>query len=392
MPMNSVDLKSRISPPTKAPAPAFSDAGVKQPQDAKDSTASGETSFKDLLYNSNDNMARTRVAQKNGDLAKAAKTNEEFAKAMADQMNKENLRVPQNNLDKDAFLKLFITQMQNQDPLNPDKSSEMASQLAQFHGLEQMLNVNKNLEKMSTEQAVGRAVGLVDFVGKEVKLANGKVKIDGDRFTDSSFTLGGDSPHTSLEVRDAAGVLVATKDLGVQGAGEHQIEWDGKNSAGEKVPNGAYTFSITAKDYQDMDIPVSMSSTVKVTGVDLQDQGGSFFTEIGKVRITDVASVGVSAAKASTASDKKPGAPGAEDEAKAAKDGDDVTQETQPPAAVQPAAVTPSPKSEAPQPTAAQVPVPPQPRPEQFQTNEMITPTAATAGTAFEIPVPPSAG
>lgn len=386
MPMNSVDLKSRISPPAKAPPPPFSDATVKAQAEAKDSTEGGETSFRDLLYNSNDSMARTRVAQQNGDLSRTAKTNEEFAKAMQDQLNKDNVRVPQNNLDKDAFLKLFITQMQNQDPLNPDKSSEMASQLAQFHGLEQMLNVNKNLEKMSNEQAIGRAVGLVDFVGKDVKLANGKIKLEGERFTASNFTLGGDSPHTSLEVRDGAGVIVATKDLGVQGAGEHTIEWNGKNVAGEKLPNGAYTLSVVAKDYQDQDIPVSISTTVKVTGVDLQDQGGSFFTEIGKVRIVDVASVGAAEfAKDAAAKAKPPIEPAKGGEEPAGDEQQKVTEG-------QPVAAAPSAKSEAPQPTAAEAPPPPLPVPPQISTNQLITPTAATAGTAFEIPVPPSAG
>jgi len=50
---------------------------------------------------------RKRAAQKNGDGLQAAKTDAEFAKAMADKLNKENLRKPQNELDKDAFLKLF---------------------------------------------------------------------------------------------------------------------------------------------------------------------------------------------------------------------------------------------------------------------------------------------
>jgi flagellar basal-body rod modification protein FlgD len=392
MPMNSVDLKQRISPPSPTAAPSFSDLGVKTQGDAKDSTDVDRTSFKDLLYNSNDDMARTRAAQKNGDLAKAAKTDEEFAKAMQDKLNKENLRTPQNNLDKDAFLKLFITQMQNQDPLNPDKSSEMAAQLAQFHGLEQMLNVNKNLEKMSNEQAIGRAVGLVDFVGKDVKLANGKLKLDNGNLTDAYFDLGTDSPHTTMEVRDAAGVVVATKDLGMQSAGEHKVDWDGKNNSGEKVPNGAYTISVIAKDFQNNDVPVKLTSNVKVTGVDLQDAGGSFFTEIGRVRIADVASVGEAGFVKAAADQAKKGVEkpaaavdaAATDAARAAtSDEDAVKAEMQ--QAVQ------SPGSTAPQPAVQPVAAPAGPAPQQpgIATNSLLSPTSATPGTAFEIPVPP---
>ena len=48
------------------------------------------------------------------------------------------------------FLTLFTTQLKNQDPLKPDDAAQMAAQLAQFNGLEQMMNVNKNLEQMTS--------------------------------------------------------------------------------------------------------------------------------------------------------------------------------------------------------------------------------------------------
>ncbi len=52
-------------------------------------------------------------------------------------------------LGKDAFLKLLVTQMRYQDPLDPQDNSEYLSQLAQFSALEQMTNVSKGLEKVS---------------------------------------------------------------------------------------------------------------------------------------------------------------------------------------------------------------------------------------------------
>ena len=54
--------------------------------------------------------------------------------------------LPKKVLDKDAFLNLLITQLQNQDPLNPTDSVEFTAQLAQFSSLEQLSNVNDNLE------------------------------------------------------------------------------------------------------------------------------------------------------------------------------------------------------------------------------------------------------
>src|SRR5574344_3126344 len=53
-------------------------------------------------------------------------------------------------LNKDAFLQLLVTQMQYQDPLDPQDNSQYLSQLAQFSSLEQMTNVASALTGVST--------------------------------------------------------------------------------------------------------------------------------------------------------------------------------------------------------------------------------------------------
>jgi len=52
---------------------------------------------------------------------------------------------PSQQLDKNAFLKLLVTQMQSQDPLSPSDSTQFVSQMAQFSSLEQMQNLNDSL-------------------------------------------------------------------------------------------------------------------------------------------------------------------------------------------------------------------------------------------------------
>ena len=282
--------------PFESPATRdFSDAKVNAPDAAKavDGGAPDKASFRDILLNSNDDTARERVAQKNGDQLRMAKSDDEFAKMMAAKANQGVTRKPQNELDKDAFLKLFVTQMRNQDPMSPDNSSQMAAQLAQFHGLEQMMNVNKNLEKMQNDEALGRAVTLLNFVGKDIKLDNGKLMVEGGKVaTDASFKLDSESVKTVLEVRDGAGVVVASKDLGHVAPGETKLEWSGGNKNGKPLSDGAYTFSIQATDMQGQTLAAPVSSTLQVTGVDLHDGGGSFYTAVGKVGVREVASVG----------------------------------------------------------------------------------------------------
>jgi flagellar basal-body rod modification protein FlgD len=286
------DLQAKINPHKSTNNVSFSDAKVKTTEKAVDSNSGDKTSFKDLIMNSNDAAFYAREAQKNGSDLEGAKTDAEFAKMLSEKFNKENLRKPQNELDKDSFLKLFVTQLQNQDPLNPDDSAQMAAQLAQFQGLEQMLNVNKNLEKMQESDSTTRAVGLINFVGKDIKLDSGKIRLENGAISQALFRLDGESVNTTLEVRDSAGVVVHASDLGLKQTGEHLIEWNGLKNDGTKAAAGAYTISVLAKDMNGNDLPTKLTTTVKVTGVDLQDSGGSFYTDMGKVRISEISSVG----------------------------------------------------------------------------------------------------
>jgi flagellar basal-body rod modification protein FlgD len=77
-------------------------------------------------------------------------------------------RAVSNELDKDAFLKLLIAELSNQDPLNPMDDREFIAQMAQFSTLEQMTNMTKALEGMSSMEQYSA----VNYVGKEVYVAN----------------------------------------------------------------------------------------------------------------------------------------------------------------------------------------------------------------------------
>lgn len=96
-----------------------------------------------------------------------------------DYFNKQNMvngRKTSNQLGKDDFLKLLITQMQNQDPTEPVANTEFIAQMAQFSSLEQMTNMSSSFEKMAnyiTETTATSALG------KTVELNIGDATIRG---------------------------------------------------------------------------------------------------------------------------------------------------------------------------------------------------------------------
>jgi hypothetical protein len=75
--------------------------------------------------------------------------------------------------------------------------------------------------------------------------------------------------------------------------GEHNIKWSGKLKDGTAANSGIYNFAIVGKTTDGQDVSVPIKTKVKVTGIDLQSEGGSFFTEVGKIDVKDISSVGL---------------------------------------------------------------------------------------------------
>ena len=84
--------------------------------------------------------------------------------------------LPTQELDRDAFLKLLVTQMQNQDPMNPTQNEDMIAQLAQFSSLEEMQGVNENLVALALLQegnaVLSQLTNSSALIGKQVIYAD----------------------------------------------------------------------------------------------------------------------------------------------------------------------------------------------------------------------------
>jgi len=296
--MSTASVQNLVAPPVpRSNMQDFSSAQVEDPR-APVNTTKDKTDFRTLITNSMDEVVKERKAKENGDLS-SAKTDAEFLEKLSDQTKEK--RVPKNELGKDDFLKLFVTQLQNQNPLNPEADTEMAAKLAQFNGLEQMLNVNKSLEKMLAEQNTTRNLQLVNYVGRDVIVDGGRVRINEGKPTPTEYKVENDAAQSVLEVRNGTGILVHQIDLGPVNAGTHTLKWDGKASDGKPIPDGAYTLSMTARDLDGKPVPVDLTSRVKVTGIDINSKDGGLFSEFGKIKFDQIKSVGLNGYEANMA-------------------------------------------------------------------------------------------
>jgi flagellar basal-body rod modification protein FlgD len=109
-------------------------------------------------------------------------------------------RTVETELGKDDFLKLLITQLTHQDPLNPMEDKEFISQMAQFSSLEQLTNLNAGLESM-TNFAMTNAV---NYIGRTVTFYNSdgeelSYKVTSVTFDQGEVTLHYDGGSVPLE-------------------------------------------------------------------------------------------------------------------------------------------------------------------------------------------------
>lgn len=155
---------------------------------------------------------------------------------------------PSNQLGKDDFLKLLITQMQHQDPLSPLKNEEYIAQLAQFSSLEQMQNINDNLKtSVQSDLLMAQSISnsmITSLIGKDAKVQTDTFAVSQNQGTDIGFMA--DQPYSSatLTIYDQNGSVVYNKDLGNAVTGENNFTWDGRDSRGNIVDSGNYRVEV----------------------------------------------------------------------------------------------------------------------------------------------------
>ena len=192
----------------------------------------------------------------------------------------------ERQLGKDAFLTLLLTQLQNQDPFNPMEDTEMTAQLAQYSQLEQLTNLNTNVTSMAGYIQAQNQFQTLTLIGKRVEAKSNLLSVTGGK---SDVTAGLEVSETcdiKLYVVDSSGNQVRMYDWGMTEAGTYEFAWDGKNTAGAKVADGAYEFQITATNVsgEAMTDGVVPLISGKVSSVSF-DESGQPIVHLGHVQL-----------------------------------------------------------------------------------------------------------
>ena len=146
---------------------------------------------------------------------------------------------------QDRFLKLLVTQMQNQDPLNPLDNAQVTSQLAQLSTVTGIDKLNSTLESLISSSTANNSLQAANLIGRGVLAEGNTISLAEDKGI-MGVEFSGPVDAAQVIIKDAAGNVVHTVDLGAQEAGAIPLLWDGTTSTGEKAADGNYKFEVKA--------------------------------------------------------------------------------------------------------------------------------------------------
>ena len=148
--------------------------------------------------------------------------------------------------DLNKFLNLLVTQLKNQDPLDPMDANEFTSQLVQFASVEQQIYQNANLEKMLNLQETSQIADMVDFIGNQVEFFSQELPL-ADGFAEFSYIMPAGVTKGTVNIANSSGINVFYSDADIS-QGKHTVKWDGTDKNGNKLDDGVYTLMVTGQD------------------------------------------------------------------------------------------------------------------------------------------------
>ena len=134
-------------------------------------------------------------------------------------------------LGKDTFLKLLVTQLRYQNPMNPMSNEEFLSQSAQFSALEEMRSLNANVGSLIDLSKTSSRTAALGLMGKHVEANYSEFSLSSGAPANLSYSLAEDASVT-ITISNADGTPVRTINVGEQSSGNNSFSWDGLSDTG----------------------------------------------------------------------------------------------------------------------------------------------------------------
>jgi flagellar basal-body rod modification protein FlgD len=168
------------------------------------------------------------------------------SQALLDSVNgTTNAKTASVNATQDRFMTLLITQMKNQDPLNPMDNAQVTSQMAQLSTVTGIDKLNNTVESLIGSVQSGQSYQATGMIGHNVLVPGNTISSTGTGgFLGVDLPIGADK--LNITIKDSAGSTIRTLALGAQTAGAATFNWDGLADDGSVAKAGSYKFDVAA--------------------------------------------------------------------------------------------------------------------------------------------------
>lgn len=194
-------------------------------------------------------------------------------------------------MNKDDFMKLLVAQLKYQDPLKPQDATAMLDQLSQLTLVEQSYNTNTALQNLLTSQNNSATMSSVSFIGKDVKANGNAIPFDGTSAASMQFNLSAAVDSAQIDISDSNGNVVRTISATALNQGDSSVSWDGRDSNGNLLSAGAYTFSVKGTTADGSTVIATTYTAGRIDGVSLVDGTPLLTIGAATISLSDVISV-----------------------------------------------------------------------------------------------------
>ncbi|WP_256079183.1 flagellar hook assembly protein FlgD [Massilia sp. YIM B04103] len=147
--------------------------------------------------------------------------------------------------DQDKFMTLLLTQLKNQDPMNPLDNAQITSQLAQLQTVTGVNKLNATLESLKGDYKASASLAATNMINRGVLVPGSALQLASGKSI-FGLDMGTGADQVQVEIKDGSGKAIHVIEMKNVSAGTVPLVWDGTLADGKKAPDGAYRIAVTA--------------------------------------------------------------------------------------------------------------------------------------------------